>query len=218
MNPKVEEFIRNAKEQRKIEEKKERDMLLISLGLVDDSKTIEIVEYSATRDEEHKFIDPQKNMFYKRDILPAPIDITDDEYNEILKHIPNKDIYKSINPLNKTNTQLKIVTTNKIDGYTISQYLGIVNVNIVIGANIIADWIASWTDVLGGYSNSYQNRLDEIYEKAIIELNKKANTINADAIVGTIFDFNEISGKGKSMFMLTAYGSAVKLKREYKSQ
>ena len=216
MNPKVEEFIRKAKEQRQIEEKKERDILLISLGLVDETKTIEIVEYSATKDEEHKFIDPQKKMFYKKDVFPAPIDVTDEEYNEILKYIPSKDISKNTNPLNKTKTRLKIVTTNEIQGYKVSQYLGLVNANIVIGANFIADWFASWTDVIGGYSGSYQDRLDEIYESALIELEEKANALNADAILGTIFDFNEISGKGKSMFMLTAYGSAVKLKREDK--
>ena len=106
MNPKVEEFIRKAKEQQQIEEKKERDILLISLGLVDETKTIEIVEYSATRDEEHKFIDPQKKMFYKKDVFPAPIDVTDEEYNEILKYIPSKDISKNTNPLNKTKTKL----------------------------------------------------------------------------------------------------------------
>ena len=216
MNPKVEEFIRKAKEQRVIEEKKERDALLISLGLVDDTKTIEIVEYSATRDEEHKFIDPQKKMFYKKDIFPAPIDVTDEEYNEILKYIPNGNISNNINPLNKPKTKLKIVTTNEIQGYKVSQYLGLVNANVVIGANFIADWFASWTDVIGGYSSSYQYRLDEIYESALGELEEKANILNADAILGTIFDFNEISGKGKSMFMLTAYGTAVKLKRDDK--
>lgn len=216
MNPKVEEFIRKAKEQRVIEEKKERDALLISLGLVDDTKTIEIVEYSATRDEEHKFIDPQKKMFYKKDIFPAPIDVTDEEYNEILKYIPNGNISNNINPLNKPKTKLKIVTTNEIQGYKVSQYLGLVNANVVIGANFIADWFASWTDVIGGYSSSYQYRLDEIYESALGELEEKANILNADAILGTIFDFNEISGKGKSMFMLTAYGTAVNLKRDDK--
>ena len=216
MNPKVEEFIRKAKEQRVIEEKKERDALLISLGLVDETKTIEIVEYSATRDEEHKFIDPQKKMFYKKDIFPAPIDVSDEEYNEILKYMPNGNISNNINPLNKPKTKLKIVTTNEIQGYKVSQYLGLVNANVVIGANFIADWFASWTDVIGGYSSSYQYRLDEIYESALGELEKKANTLNADAILCTIFDFNEISGKGKSMFMLTAYGTAVKLKRDDK--
>lgn len=38
---------------------------------------------------------------------------------------------------------------------------------------------------------------------------QKPLTQEANAIVGVHFDFDEVSGKGKSMFMVTAYGIAV---------
>lgn len=104
-----------------------------------------------------------------------------------------------------------VTTTNEIKDYEIIEYLGLVNANEVIGANFISDWFASWTDMLGGYSNTYKNRLDEIYSKALKELQNKASKKDANALLGVHFYFNEISSKGKAMFMVTATGTAVKI-------
>ncbi len=103
-----------------------------------------------------------------------------------------------------------ITTTNSIDNATITDYQGLVSANIVIGANFFADFAASITDVFGGQSSSYQSKLDELYDKVIVKIKQKAAYLNADAIVGFKIDFDEISGKGKSMFMVTAIGTAVK--------
>ena len=102
-----------------------------------------------------------------------------------------------------------ITSTNQIQGYEITQYLGLINVNVVLGANFFSDFFASFTDVFGGYSSSYQSKLDKIYSDALSALTEKAINKGADAIVGVHFDFDELSGKGKSMFMVTAYGTAV---------
>lgn len=104
-----------------------------------------------------------------------------------------------------------ITSTNDIKDYKITQYLGLINVNVVIGANFFSDFFASFTDVFGGYSNTYQSKLDKIYGDALRELQTKANYSGANAIIGVHFDFDEVSGKGKSMFMVTAYGTAVKV-------
>ena len=42
-----------------------------------------------------------------------------------------------------------VSTTNDIKGYEINKYIGLVNANIVIGANVFSDFFASFTDVLG---------------------------------------------------------------------
>lgn len=42
-----------------------------------------------------------------------------------------------------------ITTTNNIENYSIKRYLGVVNANIVIGANFFSDFAASLTDVFG---------------------------------------------------------------------
>lgn len=102
-----------------------------------------------------------------------------------------------------------LTSTNDIKDFKIAQYLGLINVNVVIGANFFSDFFASFTDVFGGYSNTYQSKLDEIYGDALRELQTKATNTGANAIIGVHFDFDEVSGKGKSMFMVTAYGTAV---------
>ena len=48
----------------------------------------------------------------------------------------------------------------------------------------------------------------------MIEIEQKAASIGADAVVGLKMDFNEISGKGKTMFMVSAVGTAVKIRRK----
>ena len=102
-----------------------------------------------------------------------------------------------------------ITSTNDIKDFKTTQYLGLVNVNVVIGANFFSDFFASFTDVFGGYSDTYQSKLDKIYGDALREIQAKATHLGANAIIGVHFDFDEISGKGKSMFMVTAYGTAV---------
>ena len=106
-----------------------------------------------------------------------------------------------------------ITTTNNIEGAHIEEYLHLVATNIVIGTNLLSDFVASFTDIFGGRSNSYQNKLDDVYNEALKELEKKAKVLGADAIVGLKMDFNEISSKGKAMFMVSAVGTAVKLSR-----
>jgi uncharacterized protein YbjQ (UPF0145 family) len=42
---------------------------------------------------------------------------------------------------------------------------------------------------------------------------EKAEKLGADAVVGLKMDFGEVSGKDKSMFMVSAVGTAVRLRR-----
>lgn len=104
-----------------------------------------------------------------------------------------------------------ITSTHDIKDYKIKEYLGLINVNIVIGTNFFSDFFASVSDFFGGYSSSYQSKLDKIYADAINALEEKANYLRANGIIGVHFDFDEISGQGKQMFMVTAYGTAVQI-------
>ena len=104
-----------------------------------------------------------------------------------------------------------ISTTTLLDGYNIEKYLGIVNTNIVIGTNFFSDFAASFTDVFGGNSETYQRKMDAMYQEAKKELIDKVKNLGGNAIIGFRTDFDEISGKGKSMFMLSAVGTACKI-------
>lgn len=104
-------------------------------------------------------------------------------------------------------------TTNTIQGADIEKYIDLVFSNVVIGTNVFSDIGASFTDFFGGTSGIYKGKLNKMREFAIAEVKTKASSKGANAIIGLRVDFDEISGKGKSMFMISVSGTAVKIKQ-----
>lgn len=101
-----------------------------------------------------------------------------------------------------------ITATNNIEGRPILKYIDTICVNIVLGTNIFSDFVAGLSDIFGGHSGTYKSKLEKIYGEAKKELKEKAKALGANAIVGFSVDFDEISGNGKSMFMISASGTA----------
>ena len=54
-----------------------------------------------------------------------------------------------------------MTTTNNLEGKTIEKYHGIVTGEAIMGANIVRDIFASVTDVIGGRSSAYEDKLAE---------------------------------------------------------
>lgn len=108
----------------------------------------------------------------------------------------------------------KIITTSTdtIEGTTIEKYIDVISTNVAVGTNFFSDFGASLTDLFGGLSDTYQTKLQKIYRIGIDKLKTKATNLGANAIVGLKIDFDEISGKGKSMFMISTFGTAVKVR------
>lgn len=105
-----------------------------------------------------------------------------------------------------------ITTTNSIDGAKIEKYLGVVTTNLVIGTNVFSDFKASFTDFFGGMSGTYRKQMDTLYQRAYDALSIKATSMGANCVLGFKIDFDELSGKGTQMFMISVSGTAVKIK------
>jgi uncharacterized protein YbjQ (UPF0145 family) len=101
-------------------------------------------------------------------------------------------------------------TTPQIAGREISQYLGIVTGEAILGANIFKDLFAGIRDIVGGRSGAYEQELRHAREIAFQELEAWAQQLGADAVVGIDLDYETV-GQGGSMLMVTASGTAVKL-------
>ncbi len=101
-------------------------------------------------------------------------------------------------------------TTNSIEGKKIVGYLGIVNANVIIGANIFSDIFASVRDIVGGRSATYEKKLAEGKKIAMNELETEALGLGSNAIIGIDFDYETVGGKG-SMLMINVSGTAVKI-------
>lgn len=109
-----------------------------------------------------------------------------------------------------------VVTTSSLDGLQINRYIKAVSAHVVAGTNVFSDFVASFSDVFGGRSQAYQKQLVSLYNEAIEQIKYAAFEIGANGIIGLNIDMDEISGKGKSMFMLTAIGTAVVIDKEIK--
>lgn len=103
-------------------------------------------------------------------------------------------------------------TTEELQGYQITEYLGLVHGEIVSGANFLRDVMATVTDFVGGRSAAYEEELQHSRESALQELTDRAQRLGADGIVGISIDFEVIGGRG-AMMMVTAIGTAVRLKK-----
>lgn len=104
-----------------------------------------------------------------------------------------------------------VTTTPTVEGRKITAYVGIVAGEAVMGTNIFRDLFAGIRDIVGGRSGSYEKELKEAREVALREMVEDAKSAGADAVIGVDMDYETIGGDDKSMLMVSANGTAVKL-------
>ncbi len=104
-----------------------------------------------------------------------------------------------------------LTTTDGVDGRTIAQYLGIVTGEAILGVNVFRDLFSGIRDIVGGRAGGYQNALRDAREHALADLADAAERLGADAVVGIDLDY-EVLGKENGMLMVSANGTAVRLR------
>ncbi len=104
-----------------------------------------------------------------------------------------------------------ITTTPTIDSAEVTQYLGIVTGEAILGANIFKDFFAGLRDIVGGRSAAYEEELRKARDIAIDEMAMEAESLGANAVVGVDLDYETIQMGSGSMLMVSASGTAVKL-------
>ncbi len=105
-----------------------------------------------------------------------------------------------------------VTNTDGVEGQRIVEYLGIVSGEAILGANIFKDMFAGIRDIVGGRSAAYEKELKRAKEIALHEMIAEAQGLGADAVVAVDLDYEVIGDKG-SMLMVSANGTAVKLRR-----
>lgn len=101
-----------------------------------------------------------------------------------------------------------ITTTPNIEGKRITEYKGVVFGEVITGVNFIKDFAAGLTNFFGGRSGSYEGELIQAREDALKELEKRAQMVGGNAVIGVDIDY-EVLGQGGNMLMVTASGTAV---------
>ena len=92
-----------------------------------------------------------------------------------------------------------VTTTPSVDGYTITNYQGIVFGEVVSGVNMFKD-------------QGYEEELMRARNEAIAEMQQRAEAMGAHAVVGVDIDY-EVLGADNGMLMVTASGTAVQIAR-----
>ncbi len=101
-----------------------------------------------------------------------------------------------------------LTTTHTIEGRPITGYKGIVVGEAIMGANVVRDFFASVTDIVGGRSGAYETKLKDARDEAMRELEERAAALGAHAVVGVDLDYEVV---GDSMLMVSVSGTAVTL-------
>ena len=102
-----------------------------------------------------------------------------------------------------------LTTTPTIEGKKISTYYGVVTGETIIGANVFRDFMASIRDFFGGRSGAYEDVLRQAKNTALAEMEREAERMGANAVVGIDLDYETVGQSGR-MLMVTCSGTAVR--------
>ncbi|MBO8163541.1 MAG: YbjQ family protein [Brevibacillus sp.] len=102
-----------------------------------------------------------------------------------------------------------VTTTSTLQGKEIIEYCGVISGEVIMGANVVRDFLAGITDIIGGRSGAYESKLAEGREMAIQEMIDKAKRLGANAVIGVDLDFETLRD---GMMICVATGTAVKVK------
>jgi uncharacterized protein YbjQ (UPF0145 family) len=104
-----------------------------------------------------------------------------------------------------------IVTTgNKIEGYEIVEYLGVVRGIVVRATGIGAGILGGLKSLVGGNIVEFENVCEKARAEAYKRLMQHAQEAKADGIIAMRYDATEFY---QSITEVLAYGTAVKLKK-----
>ena len=93
-------------------------------------------------------------------------------------------------------------------GVNVDAYLGVVNGEAIIGANIFRDMFSSVRDVVGGRAGGYERSLSSARNAAMEDMIASAKELGANGVIGIDFDY-EVLGETNGMLMVAVSGTAV---------
>lgn len=108
-------------------------------------------------------------------------------------------------------TAVRLTTGPAVANAQIETELDIITAEHAFGLTFLGDLIVELRDGWGGRSKKMQEALRSARTTCLTELRHEAWSIGADAVVGVDLDYTELTGGGKSMTLLVASGTAVRL-------
>lgn len=104
-----------------------------------------------------------------------------------------------------------LTMTDHIDGHRVSRYFDPITVNLVLGTDWTEDFVAGFSDMFGGQSETHQGRLEQMFSDANAALKSAATRLGANALLKVTYLPGEISGKNMHMLTLAASATPVEI-------
>ena len=104
---------------------------------------------------------------------------------------------------------IPVTTTFTIEGYKITQYLGVVRGLVVRAPTISQGILGGLKSIIGGQIGAYTEMCEQTRQQAYDLLVDHARAVGANAIVGLRYDASEIGGKAAAATEVLCYGTAV---------
>ena len=106
---------------------------------------------------------------------------------------------------------MRVVTTESIPGYRVTEAIGVVRGSTIRTKHIGKDFIAGLRTLVGGEIKEYTEMLVEARNESTNRMVAQAEKLGADAIINVRFVTSQVmSGAAE----LLAYGTAVKIVRD----
>ncbi|MBD1824818.1 YbjQ family protein [Cyanobacteria bacterium FACHB-DQ100] len=106
-----------------------------------------------------------------------------------------------------------MTTTDTIQDVAIESYLGVVTAEVVYGTNALKDFFAGIRDIVGGRTAGYERVFEQGQQNALAELQKRAQSLGANAVVGIEVNTGTIQlDQSGVLLLITAVGTAVKIR------
>ena len=102
-----------------------------------------------------------------------------------------------------------VTTTHTLQDRKVTDYLGLVTGESILGANIIRDVFAGIRDIVGGRAGAYEKVLRDARRIAIDEMTEEARRLGANAVIGVDVDYETVGGG--TMLMVSVSGTAVQV-------
>ena len=102
------------------------------------------------------------------------------------------------------------IITNTLENKKIVDYKGIVTGESLIGSNVYKDLFSGVRDVVGGRTSKYEEEIQKAREVALTSMKEKAQSLDANAIIGLKISYDNLGGTMGNTILVTAYGTAVK--------
>ncbi|NUU61904.1 YbjQ family protein [Paenibacillus agri] len=99
-----------------------------------------------------------------------------------------------------------ITTTAIVEGSPVREYVGVATGEVIMGANVGRDILASFRDLVGGRSKAYETKLREARDAAFKEMTQHASTMGANAVIGVGINYAVVR---QDMMMVAVSGTAV---------